>query len=100
MLAPRLMARPTQPDAPALVLFTSGSEGHPNGVVLSHRAVLSNMAQILAVIDFTVEDKVLNALPVFHSFGLTIGGLLLILAGANLFLYPSPLHYRVIPKIV
>ena len=87
------------PRRPAVVLFTSGSEGKPKGVVLSHHALLSNIAQIRAVIDFSVEDKVLNALPIFHSFGLTGGALLPILTGMNLFLYPSPLHYRVIPEV-
>jgi len=100
MVFPRLTGQHAEPDSPAVVLFTSGSEGRPKGVVLSHRAILSNIAQILAVVDFSAEDKVLNALPVFHSFGLTVGGLLPILGGANLFLYPSPLHYRVIPEIV
>ncbi len=100
MLAPRWATARSDADSPAVVLFTSGSEGRPKGVVLSHRAILSNIAQILSVVDFSAEDKVLNALPVFHSFGLTVGGLLPILAGANLFLYPSPLHYRVIPEVV
>ena len=96
---PRRFALPATPDEAAVVLFTSGSEGKPKGVVLAHRAILANIAQIRSVIDFSVHDKVLNALPVFHSFGLTAGTLLPILSGASLFLYPSPLHYRVIPEL-
>lgn len=96
---PRAIALPATPDDPAVVLFTSGSEGKPKGVVLSHRALLSNIAQIRAVIDFSVDDKLLNALPIFHSFGLTAGALLPVLTGANLFLYPTPLHYRIIPEL-
>jgi len=96
---PRAFELAADPESPAVVLFTSGSEGKPKGVVLSHRALLANIAQIRAVIDFSVEDKLLNALPIFHSFGLTAGALLPVLTGANLFLYPSPLHYRVIPEL-
>ncbi len=97
--APRWVAAPSEPDDPAVVLFTSGSEGKPKGVVLSHRAILSNIAQIRAVIDLSVADKFLNALPLFHSFGLTGGTLLPLMSGASQFLYPSPLHYRVIPEL-
>ncbi|BBD98792.1 acyl-[ACP]--phospholipid O-acyltransferase [Sphingobium amiense] len=87
------------PDAPAVILFTSGSEGLPKGVVLSHRNLLSNCRQLAARIDFNTADMVLNALPVFHSFGLTGGTLLPILHGVKTLLYPSPLHYRIVPAL-
>jgi acyl-[acyl-carrier-protein]-phospholipid O-acyltransferase/long-chain-fatty-acid--[acyl-carrier-protein] ligase len=97
---PRRATLPSAPDSPALVLFTSGSEGKPKGVVLSHRSVLANVAQVRAVIDFSPADKFMNVLPIFHAFGLTAGSILPLVTGTKLFLYPSPLHYRVIPEVI
>jgi acyl-[acyl-carrier-protein]-phospholipid O-acyltransferase / long-chain-fatty-acid--[acyl-carrier-protein] ligase len=87
------------PNTPAVILFTSGSEGLPKGVALSHRNLLANCQQLAARIDFNSADVVLNALPVFHSFGLTGGTLLPVLNGIKTLLYPSPLHYRIVPAL-
>ena len=91
--------RKIAPDSAAVILFTSGSEGLPKGVVLTHRNLLANCHQLSARIDFNSADVVLNALPVFHSFGLTGGTLLPILGGVKTLLYPNPLHYRIVPAL-
>ncbi|MBQ8465878.1 MAG: AMP-binding protein [Alphaproteobacteria bacterium] len=84
----------------AVILFTSGSEGAPKAVVLSHANIISNIKQMAAIETINTTDTVFNALPMFHSLGLTVGTLFPILEGAKLFLYPSPLHYRVVAEIV
>lgn len=88
------------PTEPAVILFTSGSEGVPKGVVLAHKNLLGNRYQLAARIDFNPTDIVFNALPIFHSFGLTGGFLLPVLSGIKTVLYPSPLHYRIVPAFV
>ena len=91
---------PRSGDDPAAILFTSGSEGTPKGVVLAHRCMLANTAQVAARIDFGPTDKVFNVLPVFHAFGLTAGLILPLVSGVPVYLYPSPLHYRIVPELI
>jgi acyl-[acyl-carrier-protein]-phospholipid O-acyltransferase/long-chain-fatty-acid--[acyl-carrier-protein] ligase len=97
---PRLLGRGVSEDSVAVVLFTSGSEGLPKGVVLTHANILSNCAQLAARIDFGPGDTLFNVLPVFHSFGFTGGMVLPLVSGVKLYLDPSPLHYRIIPELV
>jgi acyl-[acyl-carrier-protein]-phospholipid O-acyltransferase/long-chain-fatty-acid--[acyl-carrier-protein] ligase len=85
------------PEDTAVVLFTSGSEGEPKAVELTHRNLLANMRQMLAMVDLLETDRFFNSLPVFHSFGLTVGLLLPLVQGNFVFLYVSPLHYRLVP---
>ena len=88
------------PDSPAVILFTSGSEGSPKGVVLSHRNILANYAQVRCHINFSPSDTVFTCLPLFHSFGLNAGTLMPLLGGSKVFIYPTPLHYRLIPELI
>jgi acyl-[acyl-carrier-protein]-phospholipid O-acyltransferase / long-chain-fatty-acid--[acyl-carrier-protein] ligase len=87
-------------DDTAVVLFTSGSESTPKGVELTHGNLLANIRQALAVMDLTDNDRFFNALPLFHSFGLMGGTLLPLVRGCYTLLYPSPVHYRVIPTMI
>ena len=90
------------PDQPAVILFTSGTEGEPKGVALSSRNLVANAQQVYAVAEEFLgpEDVLLNPLPIFHSFGLTGGTLLPIFHGIKTVLYPSPLHYRQVPRLI
>lgn len=88
------------PDDPAVVLFTAGTEGPAKGVVLSHCNLMANMAQLAARFDFGSQDIVFNALPIYRPFAVTAGALLPLTAGVRTFFYPNPRHFRIIPELV
>lgn len=82
-----------------IILFTSGTESKPKGVVLTHDNLYANVNQMLSIVHFTTNDIIFNALPMFHCFGL----LLVLLGAVNdlpVYLYPNPLHYREIPSSI
>ncbi|MBN9689765.1 MAG: AMP-binding protein [Verrucomicrobia bacterium] len=85
---------------PAVILFTSGSEGVPKGVELTQGNLLANLRQVLGVLDVTDHERFFSAMPLFHSFGLMAGLIVPMTRGFYTFLYPSPLHYRVVPAAV
>ncbi len=89
-------------DKPAVVLFTSGTEGVPKGVVLSNANLVANAYQSIAHLSSVLVpgEVLLNPLPMFHSFGLTAGTLVPLFAGVKCALYPSPLHYKQVPKFI
>ena len=96
-LDPTLPYRTIAAEDTAVVLFTSGSEGVPKGVELTHGNIMSNIRQVTAIFDIKDDDRFFNSLPMFHSFGLTAATLLPLVRGLYSFVYPSPLHYRVVP---
>lgn len=83
-----------------VILFTSGSESKPKGVILTHDNLLANMNQAITVMDISTKDRMLNPLPMFHSFGLTIGTFLPLIKGISLVIHPSPIQYKVIPELI
>ncbi len=100
LLASKFCKAPKTPaNNPAAILFTSGTEGNPKAVFVSHRNLNFNKEQVLAIVDVNSGDRFFNSLPMFHTFGLGIGTILPLTSGMKLFMYPSPLHYRIVPQL-
>jgi acyl-[acyl-carrier-protein]-phospholipid O-acyltransferase / long-chain-fatty-acid--[acyl-carrier-protein] ligase len=89
---PWLIAARSSPDSPAVILFTSGTEGEPKGVALSHRNLLANVEQVRAHLELYSADILLNPLPAFHCFGLTVGSLMPLMLGLKVVCHPTPLQ--------
>lgn len=97
-LLPRLFSASPDPDSLGIILFTSGTEGDPKGVALSHANILSNIYQIAEHVEILPSDIFFNPLPTFHCYGLTAGTLWPILNGYKVVLHPSPLQTKIIPQ--
>lgn len=87
-------------DSPAAIMFSSGSEGVPKGVVLSHRNIAANIKQISDVLNTNDQDVVMNSLPLFHSFGYTVTSLMPMIEGMPVVCYPDPTDAPSIGKAV
>ena len=87
-------------DQPAAILFSSGSEGEPKGVVLSHRNIMANIRQVSDVLDVLEEDTFMATLPLFHAFGLTITGLMPVVEGIPVIFHPDPTDVQTIAKAI
>lgn len=97
-LLPTLFTHQPDPDDTGVVLFTSGTEGIPKGVVLSHMNVLANIEQISNHLVLDPNDIFFNPLPAFHCYGLTAGSLWPVIQGHPVVFHPSPLQTKIIPK--
>jgi acyl-[acyl-carrier-protein]-phospholipid O-acyltransferase/long-chain-fatty-acid--[acyl-carrier-protein] ligase len=96
--APRLVAARAPHGAPAVYLFTSGTEGEPKGVALSHMNLLANVEQVRSHIALSSDDVLFNPLPTFHCFGLTVGALMPLLLGIKVVFHPTPLQPKEIAR--
>lgn len=85
-----LFCRARDPAATAVILFSSGSEGRPKGVMLSHRNVMINANQVVDALNVQEDDLVLASLPLFHAFGLNAMTIMPLVAGIPIVCHPDP----------
>ena len=86
--------------SPAAILFSSGSEGTPKGVVLSHQNLMGNIKQVTDVMDLREKDIIMGSLPQFHAFGLTVAGLLPLIEAIPVIFHPDPTDVVNISKAI
>lgn len=78
------------PEDPAVIIFTSGTETLPKGVPLTHRNLLTNLRSALSCVNLQSNDLVYSVLPPFHSFGFSVTGILPLLIGMKVCYSPDP----------
>ncbi len=87
-------------ESPAAILFSSGSEGEPKGILLSHRNIMANLKQISDVLNTENTDVVMASLPLFHAFGLTVTTFMPLVEGIPIVCHPDPTDAVSIAKAI
>lgn len=100
MLLNKLYIKKVVPSSPAVILFSSGSEGSPKGVELTHANILSNIKQSSSIFGLEKSDTILSSLPLFHAFGLTVTTLMPLVEGIRVVCYPDPSNSLAIAKLI
>ena len=95
-----LFIKNTKPDATAAILFSSGSEGLPKGIELSHKNIIANVKQISCITNLQSDDTILNCLPLFHAFGITVTTMMPLLEGQVMVCHSDPTDCANIAKTV
>lgn len=93
-------SKKTSSDSTAAILFSSGSEGAPKGICLSHINIMANLKQISDVLNMKNDDVMMASLPLFHAFGLTVTQFLPLVEGLPMICHPDPTDVLGISKAV
>ena len=96
----RLFSKSVRLDDTAAILFSSGSEGEPKGVMLTHRNIMANLKQISDVLNTEDSDVIMATLPLFHAFGLTVTTFMPLIEGIPIVCHPDPTDVVNIAKAI
>jgi len=99
-LLQRIFSESVALDDTAAILFSSGSEGEPKGVMLTHRNIMANLKQISDVLNTEDTDVVMATLPLFHAFGLTVTTFMPLIEGIPIVCHPDPTDALNIAKAI
>jgi acyl-CoA synthetase (AMP-forming)/AMP-acid ligase II len=81
-------AHDAEPDDPAAILYTSGTTGRSKGAVLTHANLASNCQVLLDEWQYTADDRLIHALPIFHIHGLFVAANMTLCSGASMYYLP------------